>query len=163
MPDLPVPRIHIGSRYIFRPLPFETMPAPSNFVLATIRLDDTDSISQYQRVRPRLLEVLERIFPTSASPWGLTLLTREPSWPDPSQVYDMDSQTPSIYISCANPEPLLEGLDGILPLCPESSPGNPAAWAYIGTSTAAERGMVTWIMRLYEGYGDLYIPRISGG
>ena len=29
-------------------------------------------------------------------------------------------------------------------------------------SAAAERGMATWIMRLYEGYGDLYIPRISG-
>ena len=44
----------------------------------------------------------------------------------------------------------------------ESNPGNPAAPAYIGTSAAAERGMGTWIMRLYEGYGDLYIPRISG-
>ena len=29
-------------------------------------------------------------------------------------------------------------------------------------SAAAERGMVTRIMRRYEGYGDLYIPRISG-
>ena len=40
--------------------------------------------------------------------------------------------------------------------------GNPAARAYIGTSATAERGMVTRIMRLYEGYGDLYILRISG-
>ena len=31
----------------------------------------------------------------------------------------------------------------------------------MGMSAAAERGMVTRIMRLYEGYGDLYIPRIS--
>ena len=30
----------------------------------------------------------------------------------------------------------------------ESNKGNPAARAYIGTSAAAERGMVTWIMRL---------------
>ena len=44
----------------------------------------------------------------------------------------------------------------------EGNPGNRAAPAYIGTSAATERGMVTWIMRLYEGYGDLYIPRISG-
>ena len=29
-------------------------------------------------------------------------------------------------------------------------------------SAAAERGMVIWAMRLYEGYGDLYIARISG-
>ena len=27
---------------------------------------------------------------------------------------------------------------------------------------AAERGMVTRIMWLYEGYGDLYIARVSG-
>ena len=32
----------------------------------------------------------------------------------------------------------------------------------MGTSAAAERGIVTRIMRLYEGYGDLYIARISG-
>ena len=71
-------------------------------------------------MRPRLLEVLERVFPTSASSWGLTLLTRgfrEPSWPDPRQVYDTNSRTPSIYITCANPELLLEDLDGILSLC----------------------------------------------
>ena len=43
-----------------------------------------------------------------------------------------------------------------------SNPGNPAARHYTGMSAAAERGMVTRIMRLYEGYGDLYIARISG-
>ena len=43
-----------------------------------------------------------------------------------------------------------------------SNKGNPAARHYTGMSAAAERGMVTRIMRLYEGYGDLYIPRISG-
>ena len=39
---------------------------------------------------------------------------------------------------------------------------NPAARHYTGMSAAAERGMVTRIMRLYEEHGDLYIPRISG-
>ena len=43
-----------------------------------------------------------------------------------------------------------------------SNKGNPAARHYTGMSAAAERGMVTRIMRLYEGYGDLYIPQISG-
>ena len=33
---------------------------------------------------------------------------------------------------------------------------------YTGMSATAERGMVKRIMRLYEGYGDIYIPRISG-
>ena len=42
----------------------------------------------------------------------------------------------------------------------ESNQGNPAARHYTGMSAAAERGMVTRIMRLYEGYGDLYIPQI---
>ena len=43
-----------------------------------------------------------------------------------------------------------------------SNQRNPAARHCTGMSAAAERGMVTRIMRLYEGYGDLYIPRISG-
>ena len=43
-----------------------------------------------------------------------------------------------------------------------SNQGNPAARHCTGMSAAAERGMVTRIMRLYEGYGDLYIARISG-
>ena len=47
--------------------------------------------------------------------------------------------------------------------------GNPAVRAYIGTSAAVERGMVTWVMRLHmrvqRGFlrqEHLYIPRISG-
>ena len=42
-----------------------------------------------------------------------------------------------------------------------SNQRNPATRHYTGMSAAAERGMVTRIMRLYEGYGDLYIARIS--
>ena len=38
-----------------------------------------------------------------------------------------------------------------------SNQRNPAARHYTGMSAAAERGMVTRIMRLYEGYGDVYI------
>ena len=38
-----------------------------------------------------------------------------------------------------------------------SNQGNPAARHCTGMSAAGERGMVTRIMRLYEGYGDLYI------
>ena len=38
-----------------------------------------------------------------------------------------------------------------------SNQRNPAARHCTGMSAAAERGMVTRIMRLYEGYGDLYI------
>ena len=48
------------------------------------------------------------------------------------------------------------------PVESESNKGNPAARHYTGMSAAAERGMVTQIMQQYEGYGDLYIPRISG-
>ena len=56
---------------------------------------------------------------------------------------------------------MLTTLDETLNHSFESNMGNPAARAYIGTSAAAG-SMVTWIMRLYEGYGDLYIPQISG-
>ena len=45
---------------------------------------------------------------------------------------------------------------------PVSNQHNPAARHCTGMSAAAERGMVTRNIRLYEGYGDLYIPRISG-
>ena len=38
-----------------------------------------------------------------------------------------------------------------------SNQRNPAARHCTGMSAAAEGGMVTRIMRLYEGYGDLYI------
>ena len=44
----------------------------------------------------------------------------------------------------------------------ESNKGNPAARAYIGTSAAAERGMVTWIMRLnMRGTGGFPMSRAS--
>ena len=53
---------------------------------------------------------------------------------------------------------MLENYSGLIPTTGYvSNQHNPAARHYTGMSAAAGRGMVTRIMRLYEGYGDVYI------
>ena len=64
----------------------------------------------------------------------------------------------AVQLSCRIPF----GNEYVILLNCVSNKGNPAARHYTGMSAVAERGMVTRIMRLYEGYGDLHIPRISG-